>query len=67
MAVGTLESELPPLQIGSQLEHLLCGCLTWAELRRRVFGSPHLEVEKLREMDLGDLIFLAEIIDRRLA
>ena len=48
-------------------EHLLCGCLAWAELQQKIFGSPHLEVEQLREMALGGLIFLTEKIDRRLA
>ena len=48
-------------------EHLLSGCLAWADLLQKVFGSPHLEVEQMRKMDLGGLIFLAEEIKMRLA
>ena len=80
MADGTLESELPPLQIRFQLDYGLQvvprrgrndGALSMRMSRlgrapKKVFGSPRLEVEQLREMDLGGLIFLAEKIDRRL-
>ena len=48
-------------------EHLLSGCLAWAELRQKLLGSPHLEAGKLRELDLDGLVLPAERINRRLA
>ena len=29
------------------MEHLLCECLAWAELRHKTLGSPHLEAGQL--------------------
>ena len=33
------------------MEHLLCECLVWANLRNKILGSPYLEARQLRELE----------------